>query len=154
MRYDTLTMMCLSLALAGSLQTSIASAGQSSEAAAIDRETDAALKKLLEDTLEAETFRKVANGILVFSSIVIGTTIKSYADAYNAGKGEIPNEAAKKLLADALAVDESEVKLRQSYSAKMGKVLTATKVARDLQIEKKIRAIIKFELASQIPLAS
>jgi hypothetical protein len=47
----------------------------------------------------------------------LGTTIKSYADAYNAGKGEIPNDAAKKLLADALAVDESEVKLRQSYSA-------------------------------------
>ena len=84
----------------------------------------------------------------------LGTTINSYADAYNAGKGEIPNEAAKKLLADALAVDESEVKLRQSYSAKMGKVLPATKGARYLQIENKIRAIIKFELAAQIPLAS
>ena len=80
----------------------------------------------------------------------LGTTIKSYADAYNAGKGEIPNDAAKKLLADALAVDESEVKLRQSCSAKMGKILTATKVARYLQIENKIRAIIKFELAAQI----
>ena len=84
----------------------------------------------------------------------LGTTINSYADAYNAGKGEIPNEAAKKLLADALAVDESEVKLRQSYSAKMGKALPATKGARYLQIENKIRAIIKFELAAQIPIAS
>jgi hypothetical protein len=82
------------------------------------------------------------------------TTIKSYADAYNAGKGEISNDAAKKLLADALAVDESEVKLRQSYAVKMGKVLPATKVARYLQIENKIRAIVKFELAAQIPLAS
>lgn len=82
------------------------------------------------------------------------TTVKSYADAYNAGKGEISNDTAKKLLAEALAVEESEVKLRQSYSAKLGKVLPATKVARYLQIENKIRAIVKFELAAQIPLVS
>lgn len=82
------------------------------------------------------------------------TTIKGYADAYNAGKGEISNETAKKLLADALAVEESELKLRQSYAAKMEKVLPATKVARYLQIENKIRAIVKFELAAQIPLVS
>ena len=84
----------------------------------------------------------------------LGTTIKSYAEAYTAGKGELSNDTAKKLLAEALAVEESEVKLRQSYSAKMGKVLPATKVARYLQIENKIRAIVKFELAAQIPLAS
>jgi hypothetical protein len=82
------------------------------------------------------------------------TTVKGYADAFNAGKGEISNDTAKKLLADALAVEESEVKLRQSYAAKLGKVLPATKVARYLQIENKIRAIVKFELAAQIPLVS
>ena len=82
------------------------------------------------------------------------TTIKGYADAFNAGKGEISDDQAKKLLAEALAVEESEVKLRQSYAAKLGKVLPATKVARYLQIENKIRAIVKFELAAQIPLVS
>ena len=82
------------------------------------------------------------------------TTVKSYADAYNAGKGEISNDTAKKLLADAIGVEESEVKLRQSYAAKLGKVLPATKVARYLQLENKIRAIVKFELAAQIPLVS
>ncbi|HSB44515.1 MAG TPA: hypothetical protein VLD60_05855 [Nitrospira sp.] len=82
------------------------------------------------------------------------TTIKSYADAFNAGKGELSNDTAKKLLGEVLAVEESEVKLRQSYAAKMGKVLPATKVARYLQIENKIRAIVKFELAAQIPLVS
>jgi len=49
------------------------------------------------------------------------TTIKSYANAYNAGKGEISNDIAKKILAEALAADESEVKLRQSYAAKLEK---------------------------------
>lgn len=82
------------------------------------------------------------------------TMIKSYADAFNAGKGELSNDQAKKLLGEALAAEESEVKLRQSYAAKMGKVLPATKVARYLQIENKIRAIVKFELAAQIPLVS
>ncbi len=82
------------------------------------------------------------------------TMIKSYADAYNAGKGELSNDTAKKLLGELLAVEESEVKLRQSYAAKLGKVLPATKVARYLQIENKIRAIVKFELAAQIPLVS
>jgi hypothetical protein len=33
-------------------------------------------------------------------------------------------------------------------------VLPATKVARYLQIENKIRSIVKFELAAQIPLVS
>jgi len=84
----------------------------------------------------------------------LGATIKAYADAYNAGKGEISDDQAKKLVAEALAVEESEVKLRQSYAAKLGKALPATKVARYLQIENKIRAIVKFELAAQIPLVS
>jgi len=82
------------------------------------------------------------------------TMIKGYADAFNAGKGEISDDQAKKLLSEALAIEESEVKLRQSYAAKLGKVLPATKVARYLQLENKIRAIVKFELAAQIPLVS
>jgi lipid-binding SYLF domain-containing protein len=61
-----------SLVFGLSLQASIVSAGQSAEAAQINREADAALKKLLEDTPEAETFRKEAKGILVFPSIVKG----------------------------------------------------------------------------------
>jgi hypothetical protein len=82
------------------------------------------------------------------------TTVKGYADAFNTGKGEISDDTAKKLMTEALAVEESEVKLRQSYAAKLGKVLPATKAARYLQIENKIRAIVKFELAAQIPLVS
>jgi hypothetical protein len=82
------------------------------------------------------------------------STIKSYADAYNAGKGELSNDLAKKLIGEALAVEESEVKLRQTYAAKLDKVLPATKVARYIQIESKIRAIVRFELATLIPLVN
>ena len=72
MRYDTLIVLLPSLAMGVSLQASIALAGQSAEAAQIDREADAALKKLLEDTPEAELFCKEAKGILIFPSIVKG----------------------------------------------------------------------------------
>ena len=82
----------------------------------------------------------------------LGTTIKGYADAYNAGKGTISNDTAKKLLNEALSVEESEVKLKRTYADKIGKVLPATKTTRYIQIENKIRAVIKIELARQIPL--
>jgi hypothetical protein len=80
----------------------------------------------------------------------LGQTIKDYADAFN--KGTIPNDTAKKLLNDALSVEEQEVKLKRSNAEKLGKVLPATKVARYIQLETKIRSLIKFEMAQQIPL--
>jgi hypothetical protein len=80
----------------------------------------------------------------------LATVIKNYADAYN--KGPVSDEAAKKLLNEALAVEEAELKLKRSYVPRLEKVIPGTKVARYIQIENKIRAIIKFELAAQIPL--
>jgi len=82
----------------------------------------------------------------------LAKTIKEYADAYNAGKGTISNDKAKKLLNEALSVEEGEVKLKRSYADKIGKVLPATKTARYIQIENKVRAVVKMELAQQIPL--
>ena len=82
----------------------------------------------------------------------LGRTIKEYADAFNQGKGTISNETAKKLLNEALSVEESEVKLKRSYADKISKVLPATKTARFIQIENKIRAAVRAQLAQQIPL--
>ena len=76
--------------------------------------------------------------------------IKNYANAYN--KGPVSDETAKKLINDAIAVDEAEVKLKRSYVPRLEKVIPGVKVARYLQIESKIRAVIKYELAAQIPL--
>jgi len=80
----------------------------------------------------------------------LGTMIKSYADAWNTKS--MDNEKAKKLTADFLAIQQEEVKQLQSYIPKLNKVLPATKVARYLQIENKIRSIIKYELAAEVPL--
>ena len=76
--------------------------------------------------------------------------IESYATAYNAGT--VPDATAKTLLDEALAIEAAEVDLRKSYVPKFSKVLPAAKVARYYQIEQKIRAAIKYELANGIPL--
>jgi hypothetical protein len=64
----------------------------------------------------------------------------------------VSNETAKKAFSEALAAEDAEVKLKQSYLPKLEKVVPAAKAVRYLQIENKIRAAIKYELADQIPL--
>jgi len=80
----------------------------------------------------------------------LGKTIADYADAYN--KGPVAGETAKRLLNEALTIEEAEVKLKRSYVPKLEKALPAAKVARYVQIENKIRAVIRYELAGAIPL--
>ncbi len=80
----------------------------------------------------------------------IGAVVTAYANAYN--KGPVANDVAKKLLDEALAVDDAEAKLKASYAPKVIAALPATKAARYIQIESKIRAAIRYELAAGIPL--
>ena len=77
-------------------------------------------------------------------------TILAYAEAYK--KGPIANDVAKKLLDDALAIDDAELKLRTSAVPKVMAALPATKAARYIQMENKIRAVVRYELAGGIPL--
>ena len=76
--------------------------------------------------------------------------ILAYADAYN--KGPVTNDAARKLLDEALAIDEAEAKLKSTSAPKILAALPATKAARYIQIENKIRALVRYELAAGIPL--
>jgi Spy/CpxP family protein refolding chaperone len=76
--------------------------------------------------------------------------VLAYADAYN--KGPVTNEVAKKLLDEAVAIDEAEVKMKSMAVPKILAALPATKAARYIQIENKIRAVVRYELAANIPL--
>jgi hypothetical protein len=76
--------------------------------------------------------------------------IESYAADYRANT--MTDEKAKKLTADYVAIEKAEARLQESYVPKLIKVLPPKKVARYLQIENKIRAAIKYELAGEIPL--
>jgi hypothetical protein len=78
--------------------------------------------------------------------------IERYAEAYNQGGGSVPDDAARSLLDEALAVEAAELDLKKSYRPKFEKVLPGAKVARYYQIENKIRSAVKMELAAGIPL--
>ena len=80
----------------------------------------------------------------------LAKTIVAYAEAYN--KGPVPNETAKKLLNETLAIEDAEIALKRSYASKLEAALPAAKVARYIQIENKIRALVRYELAEKIPL--
>lgn len=80
----------------------------------------------------------------------LGGLINEYAEAYN--KGSVPESVAKDLINESIKTEGAEVLMRREYAEKLTKMLPATKVARYLQMENKIRAAIKFDLAANIPL--
>jgi polyhydroxyalkanoate synthesis regulator phasin len=61
-------------------------------------------------------------------------------------------EQAKAMVDEMMAIEKQEHKVKNSYVAKFRKVLPEIKVARLLQIENKIDAIIMIGLADAIPL--
>jgi hypothetical protein len=80
----------------------------------------------------------------------LATLVADYADAYD--KGPVSNDVARKLAQELMAIDEAELKLKRDYLPKLEKVVPAAKAVRYLQIETKIRALIRYELADGIPL--
>ena len=76
--------------------------------------------------------------------------IESYAADYRAKS--LTDEKAKKLIEEMVAIEQAEAGMKAAYAPKLGKVLPQMKVARYLQIENKIRALVKYELAGGVPL--
>jgi hypothetical protein len=77
-------------------------------------------------------------------------TIQNYADAYNNNK--LTDQIAKQLSEEVIAIDEDEVKMRKAYSVRLAGALPGRKAALYLQIENNIRALLRYELATEIPL--
>ena len=76
--------------------------------------------------------------------------IESYAADYRTKT--LTDEKAKKLTGEMVAIEQAEAGLKTSSVPKLRKVLPEKKVARYLQIENKIRAVVKYELAEGVPL--
>ncbi len=70
---------------------------------------------------------------------------------YTANYGKLTDDRAKKLAEDYLAVEEDRAKVRRTYFADFTKVLPGKKAARFYQIENKMDAVIRYDLASEIP---
>jgi hypothetical protein len=64
----------------------------------------------------------------------------------------LTDDKAKKLIDEAMAIEQAEANLKSTYAPKLSKALPVKKVARYLQIENKIRAVVKYDLAQGVPL--
>ena len=80
----------------------------------------------------------------------IVAVLESYAADFK--NKSLTDDKAKQLIDEALAIDQAEANLKSTYAPKLGKALPVRKVARYLQIENKIRAVVKYDLAQGVPL--
>lgn len=76
--------------------------------------------------------------------------VNEYVEAYD--NDSITDATAKRLLDESLSLDEAEIALRKRYATRLVGVIPAIEAARYLQLERKIRAIVEFDLADRIPL--
>lgn len=83
---------------------------------------------------------------------VIGDRMVKLIEDYAATYKVMTDDTAAKLIKELMSFQGDRVKLQEKFLPKFQKVLSATKVARYYQIENKIRAIVDYDLASQIPL--
>jgi len=74
--------------------------------------------------------------------------LKEYMDGYET----MTNEKAESLIKEYVAIEKERSDLKASFLPRFMKILPARKVARYYQIENKLEAIIKYELAKEVPL--
>ena len=73
--------------------------------------------------------------------------------AQDSQKGALSNESAKKLTTELLSIEAAEPAMRKKMAPKFEKAIGPALAMRYLQIENKIRAVFRYELAGAIPLA-
>jgi len=80
----------------------------------------------------------------------VANLLESYAADFR--NKSLTDDKAKKLIDEAVAIEKAEANLKSTYAPKLSKVLPVRKVARYLQIENKIRAVVKYDIAQGVPL--
>jgi len=81
----------------------------------------------------------------------LGKLIVDYAKEFNADS--LSDAKAKELMKNYLACEEDIIKLKKSYLSKFDAAIPGKKVMTYYQLENKIGAIIRYDMAGQIPLA-
>ena len=81
----------------------------------------------------------------------IGDRLVGVLQDYTANFSDLSNEKAMKLVDDYLAVEADRVKVKRAYVDQFAKVLPGRTVARLFQIENKMDAVIRYDLAATIP---
>lgn len=80
----------------------------------------------------------------------MGKVLESYADDNR--RKSLTDDKAKKLIDEAVAIEQAEANIKSTFAPKLSKVLPVKKVVRYLQIENKIRAVVRYDLAQGVPL--
>jgi hypothetical protein len=81
----------------------------------------------------------------------LATVIVAYSKEYNAKS--LTDAKAVQLLKAAAASEEAYTKRLKLAIDRFGKVLPGRKLARYIQLETKIRAAVRYEIAAEVPLA-
>lgn len=72
-------------------------------------------------------------------------------DTYTKDYRKLTDDEAKKLSEEYLSVEEDRASIRRKYFGEFTKVLPGKKAARFYQIENKMNAVIRYDLAREIP---
>ena len=70
-----------------------------------------------------------------------------------AGAASLTDAQAKAMVEEALAIEEGRLRVRRGWLGRMLKAIPPRKVARFYQIDNKLDAVVRADLAKQIPLA-
>jgi hypothetical protein len=81
----------------------------------------------------------------------IGDRLIVVIQDYRANFRDLSNDKGTKLVEDYLAVEADRVRVRRAYVDEFAKSLPGRKVARLYQIENKIDAVLRYDLAATIP---
>jgi len=81
----------------------------------------------------------------------IGDKIVALIEDYTTHFADLSNEKALQIVNDYLDLEAERVKVRRTYVPEFAKVLPGRTVARFYQLENKMDAVLRFDLASTIP---
>ncbi len=80
-----------------------------------------------------------------------GDRMLAIIDDYVQHYAELSNEKALQLMTDYLAAEAERLKVRQTYLPEFAKILPGRTVARFYQLDNKMDAVIRYDLAATIP---
>ena len=80
----------------------------------------------------------------------IAALTDDYATEYK--NNSMTDTKAQKIITEMVSIDQAEASMKKSFVPKLCKALPDVKTARYLQIENKIRAALRYELAAAVPL--
>jgi hypothetical protein len=83
--------------------------------------------------------------------IVVHDRLVKLIQVYTASFRDLSNEKAMQLVEEYLSVEAARVELRRIYLGEFAKALPGKKVARFYQIENKMDAVLRYDLAAEIP---